>query len=308
MTSSAMTSALAPTAVVPAPIGAAPIVLDLDHSVGTLDGAIRLPLADWQEAIRFGCSWRCLRAFDRVLNAQLPERYGSVFTGSGDFHHLTWLLVRRLSARAPFRVLVFDNHPDNMRYPFGIHCGSWVRHVAQLPWVTRVDVVGITSTDIGARHAWENYLRPLRAGRVRYWSVGVNTHWASRLGLAAAFRSFDSMADLLARLHDELRLDASPIYLSIDKDVLHPDVVRTNWDQGQLREAALLETIELLRGRLVGSDITGEISSYRYRSRWKRWLSNADGQTPVEPSELCAWQTQQHALNVRLLEQLAQAG
>ena len=303
-----MPSAIAPDPGVPAPIGAVPIVLDLDRSVGALDGAIRLPFHDWQESIRFGCGWRSLRAFDRVLGAQLPERYGSVFSGSGDFHHLSYLLIRRLSAHAPFRVLVFDNHPDNMRYPFGIHCGSWVRYVARLPWVTRVDVVGITSPDIGARHAWENYLGPLRAGRVRYWSVGVDTHWAARLGLAAAFRSFDSMPDLLARLHHELQVDGCPTYLSIDKDVLHPDVVRTNWDQGLLQESALLETIDVLRGRLVGSDITGEISSYRYRSRFKRWLSNADGQSPPEPAALAEWQTRQHALNMRLLARLAQAG
>jgi len=294
--------------IMPARSVTAPIVIDLDGSVGALDGAIRLPLGDWQEAIRFGCGWRSLCAFDRVLAAQLPQRYGSVFTGSGDFHHLTYLLVRRLAARGPFRVLVFDNHPDNMRYPFGIHCGSWVRYVARLPWVARVDVVGITSPDIGARHAWENYLGPLRTGRVNYWSVGVDTRWAARLGLAAAFRNFDSTGDMIAALLEELHADPIPVYLSIDKDVLAADVVRTNWDQGLLREAALLETIDLLHGRLVGSDITGEISSYRYRSRFKRWLSRADGQMPIAPVTLVEWQTQQHALNVRLLARLAQAG
>jgi hypothetical protein len=290
------------------PIATAPIVLDIDDSVGALDGATRLPLGDWQEAIRFGCGWRRLHAFDRALRARLPTRHGTVFTGSGDFHHLTYLLIRRLAAKARFRVLVFDNHPDNMRYPFGIHCGSWVRYVARLPWVSRIDVVGITSPDIGARHAWENYLGPLRAGRLRYWSVGVDTRWTARWGLAAAFRSFDSAAAMLGQLHEELRLDPSPVYLSIDKDVLHPDVVRTNWDQGLLTESALLATIDLLRGRLVGSDITGEVSAYRYRSRFKRWLSEADGQSPIATSDLAAMQTRQHALNMRLLARLVQAG
>lgn len=291
-----------------AAVVADPVVLDLDGSVRALDGATRIPLGDWQEAIRFGCGWGSLQAFDRVLAAHLPQRQGTVFTGSGDFHHLTYLLVRRLAARGPFRVLVFDNHPDNMRFLFGIHCGSWVRYVARLPWVTRVDVVGITSSDIGARHAWENYLGPLRAGRVRYWSVGVDTRWAARLGLGSAFRSFDQTPEMLACLHEDLALDANPVYLSIDKDVLAADVVRTNWDQGMLGESALLATIDALRGRMLGSDITGEISSYRYRSRWKRWLSNADGQTPIASMQLAEWQIQQHALNVRLLARLAQPG
>ncbi len=40
----------------------APVVLDLDGSVGALPGEIRLPLAEaWQERMRFGCGLRTMR-------------------------------------------------------------------------------------------------------------------------------------------------------------------------------------------------------------------------------------------------------
>ena len=163
-----------------------PIVLDIDHSVGPLPKRLVVPLEHWQEALRFGCTLRTLARFRTVLDDTLPTEHGTVLLGSGDFHHLSWPLIERVQHAAPFQVVVLDNHPDNMRYPFGVHCGSWVRRVAELPQVSHVYVVGIGSTDIGAGHAWENYLAPLRAGRLSYWSVGVDVRWAAKAGLGLA--------------------------------------------------------------------------------------------------------------------------
>ena len=122
-----------------------PLVLDFDRSVGALPGETRIDLADWQERIRFGSTLRTFRAFLEALAPQLPREHGTVFFGSGDYHHLSWPMIERLAARGPFEVVVFDNHPDNMRFPWGIHCGSWVRRVALLPHVTRVRVLGIST-------------------------------------------------------------------------------------------------------------------------------------------------------------------
>lgn len=275
-----------------------PVVLDFDASVGALPGALVLPLADWQERIRFGCRRGTLTALARHLDARLPARHGTVFLGSGDYHHVSWPLIARQAGRCD--VVVFDNHPDNMRYLFGVHCGSWVRRVAALPNVACVHVVGITSSDVALAHAWENHLLPLARGKLRYWCLGVDTRWARRLRLPVL--GFDSSAQLLDRYADEVARRASAVYLSIDKDVLHPDAARTNWDQGQLSADELLAAVALLRGKLVGSDVTGEVSTYRYRSPLKRWLSALDDQPQIAPAELAAWQAQQRALNLRLLE------
>lgn len=286
---------------------APPVVLDFDRSVGALPDATVVDLATWQEAIRFGCSLRRFRKVEQKIARHLPSRHGTVFLGSGDYHHLSWPLIARRGAEGPFEVVVFDNHPDNMRFPFGVHCGSWVRRVALLPFVTRVQVLGISSADVSAAHAWENYLTPLRRGKLAYWTVGVDTAWARKLGLGAAFRAFDTPAALLDRFVEEQRSAKTPAYLSIDKDVLSPEVAHTNWDQGRLLEHHLNRGIDALAGRLLGSDITGDVSAYRYQSWWKRKLSALDEQPEIDAAQLAAWQAQQHALNLRLLERIAAA-
>ena len=60
-----------------------------------------------------------------------------------------------------------------------------------------------------------------------------------------------------------------------------------------------------LRHGLVGSDINGEVSHYRYRSWWKRKLSALDEQPDIDPAQLAGWQAQQHALNLQLLDAIS---
>ncbi|MEO7430551.1 MAG: arginase family protein [Dokdonella sp.] len=281
-----------------------PVVLDFDRSVGPLPDARVIDLGRWQESIRFGCSRRDLRSVAREVERQLPARPGTVFLGSGDYHHLTWPLVARRGADGPFEVIVFDNHPDNMRFPFGVHCGSWVRRVAALPFVKHVHVVGIGSSDVGAGHAWENHLLPLILGKLSYWTIGVDTRWAARVGIGRSFRAFDSPEALLDRFVESRRGSTSSVYLSIDKDVLSADVARTNWDQGRMTDRHLFTAIDALAGNVIGSDVTGDVSAYRYTTWWKRKLSALDEQPEIDPGQLATWQTQHHALNLRLLDHI----
>ncbi|MDB5815114.1 MAG: hypothetical protein JWM03_949 [Rhodocyclales bacterium] len=277
------------------------LVLDFDASLQAFPDADIVPLTDWQEAVRFGCGMTTWRKLASELQAKIPPDHGTVFMGSGDFHHISHLLIARCPSTQPFDVVVFDNHPDNMRFPFGIHCGSWVRHVAALPHVRTVHVVGISSGDVGWRHAWENYLLPLYAGRIHYWTLGVDTRWAGVVGLASRFHSFTHRKALIEAFIAWLQRDDTSVYLSIDKDVLDASVARTNWDQGHFLLEDIERVIAELQGRLVGSDITGEISIHHYRARWKRWLSAMDEQPVIAPEQLAAWQAQQIAVNHRLL-------
>jgi hypothetical protein len=282
-----------------------PVALDFDASVGDLPGLVRIALASHQEAIRFGCARSRITALAEILRERMPDQYGTVLMGSGDFHHVSWPLIERQAGNGPLRVVVFDNHPDNMRFPFGVHCGSWVRRVAMLPFVSHVHVVGITSGDIGLAHSWENYLRPLLTGKLTYWSTSVDTSWSKVLGMGNAFRSFRDTRQLLDAFGAMLQQQREPTYLSIDKDVFSREVVQTNWDQGVMLERDVDEVIDALAGSIVGSDITGEISSYAYEARWKRWLSAGDGQDiVVAPADIARWQVDQHALNLRLVARL----
>lgn len=285
----------------------APLILDFDASLPDMRDVARIALGDWQERIRFGCTlpqWRELAAH---LLPQLPATPGTVCLGSGDYHHLSHLLLARLPTVEPVEVVVFDNHPDNMRYLFGIHCGSWVYHAAKLPHVTKIHVIGITSGDVGLAHAWENHLGAMWRGKVEYWTIGVSDSWARMLGLGAAFHAFATRDAMLQGLRTRLGESRLPVYLSIDKDVLDPAEVHTNWDQGCLRVDDLCDVIAQLHGRIIGSDITGEISDYRYASRWKRFLSGLDGQSEVSPADLARWQAQQAAVTQRLIDAIGRS-
>lgn len=276
-----------------------PIVLDLDGAVGPLPGERRLALAGRHDALRFACGTRVLAEFATWLREALGASRGPAFLGSGDFHHLTLALLVRHAAAVD--LVVLDNHPDNMRFPVGVHCGSWVRHAARLAQVRRVDVVGIASADASGRHGWEHYREPLRSGRLTYWCIGADTRWAARAGLAQQVRSFESTADMLEAFALAQSRRSTPVHVSIDKDVLSAEVARTNWDQGVLDERDLLVALGTLHGRVAGADVTGGVSRARYRGLLKRMLVALDRQPEVDERQLGVWQAEHHALDLRLL-------
>lgn len=285
-----------------------PLVLDFDNSVLPLgENEIRVSLEDWQETIRFGCSRHAFFRLENHLRQVLPEDYGCVFTGSGDFHHLTLFLLRELERRGsdqePVDLLVLDNHPDNMRYPFGLHCGSWVSHAAAMRFIRHVHVLGICSPDITLAHAWENRLAPFFRRKLTYWSVGIHADWLRLIGQKGACRAFPS-ADALIDAFIPVVNSSPRVYLSLDKDVLAPSVVRTNWDQGVFMERHLAALFTSFRKKIVGTDICGDVSEYIYKSRFKRFLSRLDSQPVLTPKQVRAWQKQQRDINVRLLSLL----
>ncbi|KFA58027.1 hypothetical protein A9G34_09135 [Gilliamella sp. Choc4-2] len=286
-----------------------PIILDFDRSVGQICHAKTIDFTQWQDAIRFGCTKKTFNRFNHVLQQFLPESHGTVLMGSGDFHHISLLLIERLaqqySADNPIQVVIFDNHPDNMRYLFGIHCGSWVSYVASLPFVSHVHVLGITSHDIGITHCWENRWAPLLHKKLTYWSLDVNVAWAKKMGLGHAFRHFITPDDLIANFLSEQYHSAQPVYMSIDKDVLSEEVIHTNWDQGKLQTYHLLDTISSIKSRIIGSDITGELSIWQPSNWFKRFLSSLDKQPTISPNDLHNWQQEQYQLNLTLLKALS---
>ena len=105
--------------------------------------------------------------------------------------------------------------------------------------------------------------------------------------------------------HDSVDNCTDPIYLSIDKDVLHIEDAHTNWDQGVMRLSEIEAAVGKIRSRVVASDVTGDISQYLYQSRLKRFLSGLDGQPQIIEADLERWQTEHQAINSALLRCMA---
>jgi hypothetical protein len=252
-------------------------ILDLDGSMPSQTGLLARchpiirPLANWGPPIRIACSFAKFRRFEQALGRLLGGDTDSeptlTFSGSGDFHHVSLALVRRL--RKPVNLLVIDNHPDWMKgVPF-LHCGTWLYHAARLPWVKRIFHVG-GDVDFDNGFRWMAPWRLLRDQKIivfgarrrfkgRPWDTVVNKPLREAGELTM---SGHQMEQLLGPYAEEL--SQFPLYISLDKDVLPVSEAAVNWDSGHL---TLEETGKVLkafgqaaRGKLAGVDIVGDWS------------------------------------------------
>ena len=107
---------------------------------------------------------------------------------------------------------VFDHHVDARRPRFGplLSCGSWLREALRdHPFLNRVFLIG--------------------AGRHQQALLADPAHLSE--DAAARIACLNDGAAL-----DSIIADGCPVYLSVDKDVLSPAVLTTNWDQAERSE------------------------------------------------------------------------
>lgn len=288
-----------------------PICLNLDNSLlfpiaeNNKDKVFNLS-EQWQELLRFSTSWKVFNQWQNFLqnnifnnvfnndNKNIFHEIYPIFFGSGDFHHLTYSFLKFINdnnnnsnSKTKISLIVLDNHPDNMRFPFGIHCGSWVYHAAKLDIIKEIYVLGMTSDDICISHIYENHLTPFLLKKLHYWSINKSASWLKfilRNNHQQCFSSADELVETFAKKYNQNLVENNQknnknyVYLSIDKDVLSSQFLTTNWDQGVFNETNLFDIIKLVKNNLVGVDICGEFSNYTYKSKFKTFLSNLDGQ------------------------------
>ncbi len=292
-------------------------VLDLDGSLRhqqELLGHWRpqvVSLRDWGPRIRMACGFRRYRCFERELAGRLgsstDDSPAVTLYGSGDFHHVSLALVRR--QRAPFNLLVLDNHPDWMRgLPF-LHCGTWLGHAARLENVRNIFHVG-GDVDFDNYYRWMAPWELLCGGRIitiparREYRKGAwkrvrsyplhrhapaDTHPDSSASTPPGRRRWDSGAngatacgpECEAHLERILRpwtdeLSRFPLYVSLDKDVMPAAEAPVNWDSGYvgLADVKMILRVFLRRsgGRLAGMDVLGDWSPVRVRGLFRRLL------------------------------------
>ncbi|MBY0526810.1 MAG: arginase family protein [Gemmataceae bacterium] len=264
-------------------------ILDLDGSLGTQPVLAARCQArthwarDWGPRVRMACSFRRFRRFEQAL----AERFETAkddnpcltWYGSGDFHHVTLALLRRLTT--PFNLLILDNHPDWMRHVPLMHCGTWVWHAARLPLVRRIFHVG-GHVDFDNGYRWLAPWSALRSGKI---TVIPATHRFRRAPWGETCRepirtqpgepaAPEQIEQLLWPMRGELA--EWPLYVSLDKDVMIESDSVVNWDSGQLtlpEVSAALETCwRLAEGRLAGMDIVGDWSPVRLQGLFRRLL------------------------------------
>ena len=214
--------------------------------------------------------WSRPAALDELaarLGRDLPASLGPVlvFSGSGDFHHITPILLRRAleaSGCEAVTVLHFDNHPDWVRFGWGLHCGSWVGRAARLGGVAGLITIGVCSSDIRAPSPRRADLALLSEGRLELYAYRApDGRGAVEIG-GRTWPTIDAMGEAAFVEFLPHRIATEAVYVTIDKDVLRTGEAATNWDQGQT-SLALLKTLlaAVLRGRrLIGADVVGDWS------------------------------------------------
>jgi arginase family enzyme len=238
---------------------------------------------DWAPNVRQACTFGRFRRFQTALAERLgsgvDDRAFLTFYGSGDFHHVTLALLRRLTA--PCNLLVIDNHPDWMRGIPVLHCGTWLRHALRLPQIQRVFHVG-GDVDFDNGFQWLAPWSALRSGRVTVLSAvrryrrgaWTDVPHASLRPAADEPLTEERLAELLDPYRRELA--ELPLYISLDKDVMRAEDAAVNWDSGHLtlpEVGALLEGFVHACGRnLAGVDIVGDWSPVVVNGLMRRLL------------------------------------
>lgn len=234
-------------------------------------GGIDLDCRDLGPELRLWGRPEPLERLSARLRDLAPAGIGrlAVFAGSGDFHHLTPILLARALEGAggrPATVVHFDNHPDWVRFEPGMHCGSWVGNAARLPGIARIVTIGVCSRDIQRPQARGADLELVLEDRVELYPYHAP-------GSAPALRICGREWPSIGAMGEEAFVDFVPsriptddLYITIDKDVLRADDAATNWDQGQASLRFLTSMLSAIaeRHRIIGVDVVGDWSKAVY--------------------------------------------
>ncbi|WP_342430315.1 arginase family protein [Neobacillus sp. FSL H8-0543] len=174
----------------------------------------------------------------QTLKGHLQKRRnrGITFIGNGNYHYLTYPLLTEITKA--FTLVLFDNHSDLGtdidQESSMLSCGSWVSYaLKKIPLLQRVVIIGPTTMTLA--HYANN-------PRVVIFPFNRSKPYSLKAILSA--------------------IQTQSVYISIDKDVLNPNEVTTNWDQGKMDTSRLIYCLEmiLISKQVEGIDICGEAS------------------------------------------------
>lgn len=229
-----------------------------------------LDATSWGPRLRFSAPARVIEEFSREYQARVAP---FILYGSGDFHHLSALWVRRLDE--PFVLVSFDNHPDWDVRPPRWGCGGWVNRALELSHVKKVSVWGCGNFECWWPRQLFGNRRAEREGRleVHPWADERPASDQARRGaiLVSNWRAkFTQFAHALA---------GSDVYVTIDLDCLRREDAVTNWESGRFTlddVAWALAELPASGSQIVAGDICGAFSPPVYARAKQRFAAGMD--------------------------------
>jgi arginase family enzyme len=247
----------------------------------------------WGPQLRFSAPPRLVEKFYREHETTLAVPF--LLYGSGDFHYLTALRLRRVTE--PVILVSFDNHPDWDVRPPKWGCGGWINRALELPQIKHVAVWGCGNFECWWPHQIFGNRRAEHAGvlEVHPWADDRPPKDQQRKGaiLRENWRErFEQFSKSLANEN---------IYVTIDLDCLRTEEAVTNWENGGFSVADLQWALGKLHEscRIVGGDICGAYSPPKYTRRKQRFAAEFDHPKIRLPDE-----GKIRAINVATLEKL----
>ncbi len=232
---------------------------------------------EWGPRLRFSAPRRQIEDFHRSFGTRVSP---FLVFGSGDFHHLTALWLRRLARLTT--VISFDNHPDWDIKPPQWCCGSWVNRALDLPNVQRVSIWGCGNFECW--WPWQIFgnRRAERSGRLEVHPWADDRSGKDRERRGAMIR-LDWPRRFLAFIKE---LGDTPVYVTIDLDCLRAEEAVTNWESGRFTLADLEWALTELRNAttIVAGDLCGAFSPPIYARRKQRFAAEWDRPKLTRPA------------------------
>jgi len=232
-----------------------------------------LPVIDaraWGPRLRFSAPPRLVAEFYREHEANLASPF--LLYGSGDFHYLTALRLRRIAG--PIILVSFDNHPDWDVRPPKWGCGGWINRALELSNVRRVSVWGCGNFECWWPHQIFGNRRAECAGvlDVHPWADDHPARDRERRG--AILR--DSWREHFEQLFETG--GSKNFYVTIDIDCLNASEAVTNWEAGRFTITDLEWAVGRLResSQIIGGDICGAYSPPNYARFKQRFAAEFD--------------------------------
>lgn len=246
-------------------------------------------LRNWGPRLRFSAPTNEIERFAAEQLTTLPR---FLIFGSGDFHHLTALWLRRLTS--PTIVVSFDNHPDWDIRPPRWGCGGWVNRALELPQIKKVSVWGCGNFECWWPMRIFGNSFAERSGRLEVHPWADDRKPRDRRRRGAILRS--NWREKFE--HFATSLSGAQIYVTIDLDCLTAAEAVTNWESGRFTLEDLTWSVELLASkyRIVAGDICGAWSAPTYARGKQRFASEMDHPKLALPDPIETRRRNQHAL------------
>ena len=263
-------------------------ILNFDGSVAGQKGLLArydtevIDLTDLGPSGRF---WANANVRNKIARRIPEQNAGHVtFLGSGDFHHMTEILLSRYDE--PVTVIDFDLHQDWDSTSSLLHCGSWVARALNRKNILKCVILGASSKDMNFFSLQAGCLEYLKNDRIELYpysskpgsiffrKVPPNISFETKRYPFFTRIDWNELKEKNIEeffMHIIKRLPIKKVYITVDKDCMNSEAALTNWDQGEMPLNHLLAILKIIKDNcdIVGMDITGDYSPVKTESAFK---------------------------------------